>query len=291
MPTEVLTEQDADFLLHMIIRHSGRAESQPDVDCLRPRGVLTFDGSGGDDEPALVRTGNGTVVRIDRPGLEAVDVLARRLRAHLGVATATSDDDLRAEVLRLTCSVIDASTRPKTRNLGRRLLEETAERLARSVVVLPLSGVELRPLDDSSCPPLLLSGRVLLGRVDETTQDAISILARDQVSGGFTFSDDAWWTEDFNARRRDPQAFEEAEEPIAVLAVVVDAVDTTATLRARHLAEGVLGALWLVDQQDEPWPCAAPALLGAPTLAEDGRSPGLDPLLAVAAMALALRSA
>lgn len=40
----------------------------------------------------------------------------------------------------------------------------------------------------------------------------------------------------------------------------------------------MLGAIWLADQREAPWPCVAPALLGAPRLLEEPtRNPGLDP--------------
>lgn len=278
MPAEALTEQDVDLLLNQVIQHSSREKAESH-DWLRPRGVLTFDGPGDEDEDALVRTTSGAIVRLRPAGRRAAYILARQLRAHLGLDNATTESDLFSEVLRVTCSVIDGTRSPKTKNLGRHLLEQTAGRLARSLVVLPIAGLDLGHLEDGSSPPLSLSGRVLLGSLDATTEEAISDMAVREVGSAFRFTDDAWWTEDYNARRRYPEGFEDepSDESVTVLAIVVDAVDMTATLRARHLAEGVLGALWLADQRDEPWPCVPPTLLGAPTVAENPRSPGLDP--------------
>ncbi|WP_139263556.1 hypothetical protein [Geodermatophilus africanus] len=279
MSSEILTEQDADFLFVQVIRQSHRADRGDEGLFRPPVGVLFFDGPGGDEEDAFVRTASGVVVRIAPAGRKAAAILARRLRAHLGLATGASDDDLLAEVLRLSCSVIDGTISPKTKNLGRLLLDQTARRLARSVVVLPLTGINLGPAADGSCSPMALSPRLLLGHVNEETEAAISALAKRGVGAAFRFSEGAWWTEDYNGRRRDPESYEEEplDESVTVLAVVVDAVDMTATLRARQLAEGLLGALWLVDQRDAQWPCMPPTLLGAPTAAENPRSPGLEP--------------
>jgi hypothetical protein len=75
---------------------------------------------------------------------------------------------------------------------------------------------------------MTLSLRILLGHVDEETEAVISALAKREVRAAFRFSDDAWWTEDYNGRHRDPESYEEEpnDELVTVLAVVVDAVDT-----------------------------------------------------------------
>lgn len=274
MATRVLTEQDVDALLHLVIR--GTAKATPtDGDWLIPKEVFAFMGPGDDHEDVFFRHRTGPILQLNSGARQALTALAQRLREHLQLAEAGDESLLRGELASAIGDVVCGLRNLK--GLGGVLLMTLGARLARSVTVFPVAGLQ----STSGGAPVLvrLGDRALLGALDDTTEVAVAQFAKGFVGHSLVFTGDAWWTEDLLAYRSEPEIFEDGppNQNVTVIAIGVDAVGYAAAIRAKELAEAILGAIWLADQSNLRGALSAPPwILGGPNRAEAPRDPGTD---------------
>lgn len=262
-----------DFLLARVLRGSERASPEPDWAYLVPRETLSYEREP-DDGPAFLRLRTGEIVTFDPPAMAAAGLLSSLLRSRLGLRHAADEHEILLEVLNAVGLCVVGLA--KTKGLGQRLLAELPSRLARSVTVFAVGGLKV----DSGNPGsvIRIGENVIIGGIDEVTEHAIDKLSMSSIKHSFRFTHDAWWTEDYLGKRADPEAYDSEEVPdgLSVIAWVVDAVDYPAAVRARDAVEGLLGALWLIDQLEESWSSPPPWIVGTPTQAEYPRAPGVE---------------
>ncbi|KRE56149.1 hypothetical protein ASG70_03025 [Phycicoccus sp. Soil748] len=238
-------------------------------------GVDTFSylGEGGPDEDLIYSYGRSHLLTMNRSAREHMELLARRLQEHLALPEAADATLIQHEIASAIGGVLTGAR--EFAGLGRDLLGNIGELMARSVTAFPVAGLNFEGMEN---PLIRLSGRVLLAPMGDSGEAAVSEFAVAAVGQSLHFTHDAWWTEEILAFRSDPEAFDDGAplSKVAIFAVTIDAVDYSAALRSKEQVEALLGAFWLIDQRENNWPSSPPWILGGPSRSDAPRDPGSD---------------
>lgn len=224
----------------------------------------------------------GQVVEWRDDGVDAVDALAASLRENPRIARSVLHHEIRHHVLLAAAKVLDGGATGE--EALSRLVSDLPRQLGDSLVILPIGGIEWMG------PPRALSAKVVVGRLGDAMEAEIAELVRrlrlNRVRFRFPETDVAW-TEDLEFQRNDPEGAQGQDLRFPVLlAVHTEGTGATAYLRAEQIAEGILGATWVLAQQGYRIPRWPPWLLGDPNvsgsddlnMAEIGTLGGMEPL-------------
>lgn len=126
MSMRVFTEADIDQMLNAVLRGSGKY-TPDEAGWLYPEGAFSFNGPGGDDEPAIFNCGRGLLLEMQPQALRACEVLARRLRDKLAFSEAEDEHMIEVEIASAIGTVVSGTR--KMKGLGRDLLKDLADRM------------------------------------------------------------------------------------------------------------------------------------------------------------------
>ncbi|UUW88650.1 hypothetical protein [Pimelobacter simplex] len=214
------------------------------------------------------------MLRLDPGARKALDALSLGLMRQLGLRETGDVNLLRVEVLSAIGDVLSGA--PKLKGLGSALLGRLGERMARSVTVFPVVGLDLSGVNEGR--PFRLGDRIAMGALNDATEGAVSDFAKEFVGSALPFPRDAWWTEDLHGFREDPRSYED-DAPlrhVAVIAVGLDVVGSAAAIRGKELVEALLGALWLLARSEGEMEFLPPWVLGGPNRTDSPRDPDFD---------------
>lgn len=273
MTAQVLTEQDVDELLRLVLRGTEKVASR-DTEWLMNAEKFWFDGPGGSDEDVFFKHRSGQVLKLSPGARRASEALSMRLLKQLGLRESGDVSLLHVEVVSAVGDVLSGARQKK--GLGGELLADLGERMARSVTVFPVAGLDLTGANEGL--PVSLGDRLVLGALNDATEQAVSEFAEKFVGSRLEFSRDAWWTEDLHGFREDPDAYEDGppSRNVSVFAVGLDVVGSAAAIRGKELVEAVLGAMWLLARSPEEPDYVPPWMLGGPTRADSPRDPDFE---------------
>jgi hypothetical protein len=285
----ILSEQDVDEMLNLVIQGTEKVTA-PESSGLAGTETFWFTESDAPDEHAYFNLRSGEVLQMDPGARKALDILALGLMRQLGLRESGDVNILRVEVLVGIGAVLTGAR--KLKGLGGALLARLGERMARSVTVFPVVGLDLTAVADGQ--PLMMSDRILIGALNDVTERAVSNFAEKFVGSALPFTRDVWWTESLHGFRDDPDAYEDGPpyRHVGVVAVGLDVVGTAAAIRGKELVEALLGALWLLAREEGKLDLLPPWMLGGPCRIDSPRDPDFeyDPGLPMAALQVDQRS-
>lgn len=260
-------------MLNLVIRGTKKVPA-PESSWLAGHETVWFEGSDGPDEDAFFNVRSGEVLRLDPGARRALAALSMGLMRQLDLRESGDVGLLWVEVLSAIGDVLSGAR--KLKGLGGALLGKLGERMARSVTVFPIVGLDLSGVNEGL--PFGLGDRLVIGALNDATEKTVSEFAEKFVGSALPCTRDAWWTENLHGFREDPGSYEDGAplRHVAVIAIGLDVVGSAAAIRGKELVEALLGALWLLARSEGELEFMPPWMLGGLNRTDSPRDPDFD---------------